>query len=52
VTLVYSDRDWSRQAERDAVANALRQVERITLADTGHFSALERPDAVVNILRG
>jgi pimeloyl-ACP methyl ester carboxylesterase len=43
VTLVYSERDWSRPAERDQVASLLADVERITLPDTGHFSALERP---------
>jgi pimeloyl-ACP methyl ester carboxylesterase len=51
VTLVYSDRDWSRPSERDSVSSKLRGVERITLPGTGHFSALERPDEVVKILR-
>jgi pimeloyl-ACP methyl ester carboxylesterase len=52
VTLVYSDRDWSRPAERDQVASALADVQRITLPRTGHFSSLERPDDVARILRG
>ena len=51
VTLVYSDRDWSRPAERDQVASALADVQRITLPRTGHFSSLERPDDVARILR-
>jgi pimeloyl-ACP methyl ester carboxylesterase len=51
VTLVYSDRDWSRPAEREHVASLLTEVERITLPDTGHFSALERPNEVARILR-
>ncbi len=50
VMLVYSDQDWSRPAERDYVASLLTEVERITLPDTGHFSALERPNEVARIL--
>ena len=50
VTLVYSDRDWSRPGERDQVASALADVQRITLPRTGHFSSLERPDDVGRIL--
>jgi pimeloyl-ACP methyl ester carboxylesterase len=50
VTLVYSDQDWSRPAEREHVAGLLAEVERITLSDTGHFSALERPGDFALIL--
>jgi pimeloyl-ACP methyl ester carboxylesterase len=50
VTLVYSDHDWSRPAERDQVASSLANVRRITLPQTGHFSSLERPDDVTQIL--
>ena len=50
VTLVYSEDDWSRPAERDQVASALVDVQRITLPGTGHFSALERPDDMARIL--
>ena len=52
VTLVYSDRDWSRLAERDQVARSLANVQRITFPHTGHFSSLERPDDVARILLG
>jgi pimeloyl-ACP methyl ester carboxylesterase len=52
VTLVYSDRDWSRPAERDQVASSLADVQRITMPRTGHFSSLERPDDVARILLG
>jgi pimeloyl-ACP methyl ester carboxylesterase len=50
VTLVYSDYDWSRPVERDQVASALADVQRITLPRTGHFSSLERPEDVTRIL--
>jgi pimeloyl-ACP methyl ester carboxylesterase len=50
VTLVYSDQDWSRPAEREHVASLLAEVERITLTATGHFSALERPNEMARIL--
>ncbi|WP_457112341.1 alpha/beta fold hydrolase [Marmoricola sp. URHA0025 HA25] len=50
VTLVYSENDWSRPSERDRVADALVDVHRITLPRTGHFSALERSEAMARIL--
>jgi len=50
VTLVYSENDWSRPAERDQVATSLADVQRITLPRTGHFSSMERPDDVARIL--
>ena len=49
-TLVYSGRDWSHPAERDRVARQL-DVEAITVAGTGHFSALERRTEMVRIIR-
>jgi pimeloyl-ACP methyl ester carboxylesterase len=51
VTLVYSEHDWARPVERDYVAGLLAEVERITLPEIGHFSALERPNEVARILR-
>jgi pimeloyl-ACP methyl ester carboxylesterase len=50
VTLVYSERDWSRPAERDQVARLLG-VQAITVPGAGHFSALERPEEMVHIIR-
>jgi pimeloyl-ACP methyl ester carboxylesterase len=50
VTLVYSQQDWSRPAERDHVAGLLADLQRITLPDAGHFSALGRPADVGRIL--
>jgi len=50
-TLVYGDRDWSRPSEREANVVAVRGAESITLANTGHFAALEQPDRVAEIVR-
>ncbi|OMC43595.1 alpha/beta hydrolase [Mycobacterium sp. IS-2888] len=50
VTLVYSERDWSRPAEREHVARLLN-VDPVTVPGAGHFSALERPADVVRIIR-
>jgi pimeloyl-ACP methyl ester carboxylesterase len=50
VTLVYSEKDWSHPAEREEVARLLSDVKTITLSDTGHFSALEDPTAMAQVL--
>jgi pimeloyl-ACP methyl ester carboxylesterase len=50
VTLVYSERDWSRPADRDQVARLLG-VQAVTVPGAGHFSALERPTEMVRIIR-
>jgi pimeloyl-ACP methyl ester carboxylesterase len=50
VTLVYSEHDWSRPADRDQVARLLG-VRAITVSGAGHFSALERPEEMVRIIR-
>ena len=50
VTLVYSEHDWSRPAERQQAARQLN-VETITAPGVGHFSALESPTGMVRIIR-
>lgn len=50
VSLVYSQHDWSRPAERDYVAGLLGDIKWATVPDTGHFSALERPANMARIL--
>jgi pimeloyl-ACP methyl ester carboxylesterase len=50
VTLVYGDHDWSHPSERDANVVLLRDCRSNSLADTGHFAALEQPDRVAEIL--
>ena len=50
VTLIYSEHDWSRPAERRYVEQLVPDTETITLPNTGHFSALERPADMARIL--
>jgi pimeloyl-ACP methyl ester carboxylesterase len=50
VSLVYSQNDWSRVAEREYVARFLGGIKWTTVPDTGHFSALERPDNMASML--
>jgi pimeloyl-ACP methyl ester carboxylesterase len=53
VTLVYGDHDWSHPSERNANIALLRGAQSDSLADTGHFAALEQPDRVADtLLRG
>ena len=51
VTLVYGDHDWSRPTDRQANIESVPGARHIVLRDTGHFAALEAPDAVARILR-
>ena len=47
VELVYSSYDWSRPQERAANRDLLRPQSFLTIENTGHFAALENPEAVV-----
>ena len=49
-TVVYGDHDWSRPSERQANLAVLRDAESISLPETGHFAALEKPARVAEIL--
>jgi pimeloyl-ACP methyl ester carboxylesterase len=49
-TLVYSEHDWSRPAEREQVARLLN-VTPVTVPGAGHFSALEHPAEMLRIIR-
>jgi len=51
VTLVYTEHDWSRVAERQHVARLLTNADAVTVPGAGHFSALERPMEMVRIIR-
>jgi pimeloyl-ACP methyl ester carboxylesterase len=50
VTLIYSELDWSYATERNEVARALANFQRFVLLEVGHFSAMEHPREVAEIL--
>ena len=50
MTLVYGDDGWSRPAERDANTRAIPAVRTATLANSGHFSTLERPREIAQLI--
>jgi pimeloyl-ACP methyl ester carboxylesterase len=49
-TLVYSDKDWAKQEERNCNHEAIKDSTRITLENTGHFASLKRPEAVAQVI--
>jgi pimeloyl-ACP methyl ester carboxylesterase len=50
VTLVYGEKDWSTQAERQRTAQALGIREVITLKGTGHFAFVDHPEALIDVI--
>ncbi len=52
VTLIYGENDWSRLAERQRTAQAIPGARAFTLPKTGHFSSLERPREIADIILG
>lgn len=50
VTLVYSDGDWSLPSERTANAEQIPQSKLEEIKDASHFSCLEQPQQVLDII--
>jgi pimeloyl-ACP methyl ester carboxylesterase len=50
VTLVYGESDWSRPEEREDRKNRLARAKMLTVPGVGHFSALEDPQQIAQIL--
>ena len=50
VTLAYGDGDWSTPQERRRTAEALGGVPIVTLADTGHFGFVDRPQSLAELV--
>jgi len=51
VLLVYGDRDWSREAERQATLREIPGARLAMVRDGGHFLALDQPEAVIQHIR-
>jgi pimeloyl-ACP methyl ester carboxylesterase len=51
VILAYGDRDWSNRAERQANRQQLGLEQYVVLERCRHFSSLDRPDRVAEIIR-
>jgi pimeloyl-ACP methyl ester carboxylesterase len=51
VLLVYGDRDWSREAERQQTLREIPGARLVMVEHGGHFLPLDRPDAVVQHIR-
>ena len=51
VTLVYGDHDWSLSKERSESQDLLSPQKYLELKDTGHFSFLEVPEKVAEIIK-
>jgi pimeloyl-ACP methyl ester carboxylesterase len=47
VLLVYGDRDWSRESERQETLRRIPGARMVTVENGGHFLPLDRPEAVV-----
>lgn len=52
VTFIYGDHDWSTPEERRRNADELPKARLITLQQTGHFAALERPRRITEVIVG
>jgi len=50
VTLIYSDNDWSLPVERTTIQKAIKTTELIIIENCGHFSALEKPADILDIV--
>jgi pimeloyl-ACP methyl ester carboxylesterase len=52
VTLLYTSNDWSRDADRRRTAEAIPAASLHTIADAGHFCAMEKPTEFADAVLG
>ena len=50
VELVYAENDWSNLEERNLTAKDLNKKQFITINKTGHFSFIDRPEKMIEII--
>ncbi len=50
VTLIYGSDDWSKAEERERNQQAIANAKLFTIEQSGHFTALESPEEVANII--
>jgi pimeloyl-ACP methyl ester carboxylesterase len=51
VLLVYGDRDWSREPERQATLRGIPGAALAMVGNGGHFLPLDQPNAVIQLIR-
>jgi pimeloyl-ACP methyl ester carboxylesterase len=51
VLLVYGDRDWSNESERQTTFNEIPGAQLEIVPNGGHFLALDRPEAVIEHIK-
>jgi pimeloyl-ACP methyl ester carboxylesterase len=52
VRLIWGDKDWARPSEREHDRRLLPSAEMLTVAHGGHFLPLDRPDALIDLIKG
>jgi pimeloyl-ACP methyl ester carboxylesterase len=50
VLLVYGDKDWSRQTERDSTFRKIPQARMELIKNGGHFLPLDRPHELLRLI--
>src|SRR6516225_10898538 len=51
VLVIYGDRDWSREEERQRTVSAIPGAKMETVANAGHFLSLDQPDRLANLIK-
>lgn len=51
VLVVYGDRDWSREDERQRTVNAIPGAKMETVAAGGHFLSLDQPERLATLIK-